>query len=1209
MSPSSPPTSVLRIEAGDGLTEVRVLDANFGRVQMTANTGNVDVLVAPGIYEVGFRVAGCWLTEHVLVREHQDVVTVRPPAAGTAGPRESAPRTVTETRADAASILVELCGPCGGALPRAEAERLSVVLLGLDDAPLEPLYTKALNPGTWRYGAPPGHWRLRVTEPMERPPFELPITAPPGRTVQLVLPVQRQAEGEAFGLDIDRCRLRLLPQGRREPVSDEMVRREDEALSSLASRRHLYGEGIDALIESLIDEKSENPMLGIYAGHLCATRPGDAAFLERMIEGLDRVLGGPQTVCPDVTALKLRHRMINGGSLDDIAPLAFPPSLVAGWTALLAAARIRPELIPEGSLCARIGGRIWSTDLWLAWSSAPPDSKLAAPLKRSSVRSNEGDVVANPAAFAEACSTIRAALLHLPLREWYRAARDDLERRASNATDGIAWEGSPEELAPDELAVATVLRPVAADEAKEARVQRIGLSYSQPAGRCEDSNTLAGITGLPRCTVEAAALSLASKFKNQAERLQLDLKEGVNMASPEIIIPYDPAFLGDGFVVPLPTLSDAKKAEAFADAAVLDYTHFSLVMHRARRVAIYTANNIDAARKVQVGGGLQWRLDERVGEHQVGSETYDNNQIDKGHLVRREDVLWGTVPEARAANKATYFYTNAAPQHQNFNQDEWKSLEDWVLSRAPDFSYRVCVFTGPVLHDSDPLLADLPPHLRHAFAARPPAQLPAAFWKIIVVRDAEAGGDDLAALGFAMKQSEMWNDKHGRRLLNLKTHQVPISAIEEWTGLDFGVLKDVDELAFTPSATRTLVEADSNWPRVADAEDIIWSGPDRRARGLRAVRLLDPGDARSARSARSFAPSTDCCKGDDFDARTAVGALSRDLTRLTGLIASMSRQGGLAGDIAPTAEPRGIGDAEDPTKVPADDSRVQELTQAAPPEMQDGVRDYARALIGQGEIARGVRPPPTSRELERIVGGENVPPGGFPHCVCIGTATGWMCTGALVAPRVVLTAAHCGAAITRIMAGGNQVQPWLSPDARVVAVQKVAIHPDYKTHPLSENDITVLILAGPANLPPAPLATAGELAAAASVELVGFGYNDPNLPVGFGTKRRVTIALPPLMRRTADENLGQLEAKLGFHGEYEFVCGRKALGKDSCNGDSGGPAYIGVGGGFKLAGLTSRATREAVQHCGDGGVYVRPDCFRGWIDSVVAGAGLPPLAW
>src|SRR5215510_4609760 len=99
------------------------------------------------------------------------------------------------------------------------------------------------------------------------------------------------------------------------------------------------------------------------------------------------------------------------------------------------------------------------------------------------------------------------------------------------------------------------------------------------------------------------------------------------MARPELIIPYDPDFLGDGFRVPMPTLSDAARARAVNAGAVFDYTHYSLVMDRDRRTAMLTANNIDAARKVQIGGDLSWRMDERIGDNQLGSDTYDHNQI------------------------------------------------------------------------------------------------------------------------------------------------------------------------------------------------------------------------------------------------------------------------------------------------------------------------------------------------------------------------------------------------------------------------------------------------------------------------------------------------------------------------------------------------------------------------------------------------------
>lgn len=286
-----------------------------------------------------------------------------------------------------------------------------------------------------------------------------------------------------------------------------------------------------------------------------------------------------------------------------------------------------------------------------------------------------------------------------------------------------------------------------------------------------------------------------------------------------------------------------------------------------------------------------------------------------------------------------------------------------------------------------------------------------------------------------------------------------------------------------------------------------------------------------------------------------------------------------------------------------EDERIERMVAAAPDDLKDSVRAFARTVVMQQDIDLHRIPVPPPSQLERIVGGNRVQAGGIPSCVCIGSATQWFCTGVVVAPRVVLSAAHCGADITRILIG-DQVAPNIK--GRVVAVRQAVIHPSYRAHPLNENDINVLILDAPAAIPPAPLATAAQLAAAATIHLVGFGYNDPTRPTGFGVKREVNVPIGPVKRSDAD-NLAQFEALTGFHADYEFVAGRKGLGKDSCNGDSGGPAYIDTDTGLVVAGLTSRATRDADVNCGAGGIYVRTDFFREHVNGVLAANGLPAL--
>jgi endonuclease G, mitochondrial len=265
------------------------------------------------------------------------------------------------------------------------------------------------------------------------------------------------------------------------------------------------------------------------------------------------------------------------------------------------------------------------------------------------------------------------------------------------------------------------------------------------------------------------------------------------MGIPEHIIPYAPTFLGERFIVPLPALSPTLRTQAYAEAAVIDYTRFSLVMHSKRKVAIFAACNIDAARKVRVSDAISWRMDERVGDCQLGPEKVANGQLNSGRLVRRENVLWGPVSEARHANKSTFFYSNAVPLHPGLNHAAWETLEDRVLDRTTNPSCRLCVFTGPVLRDNDRTVEDLPPYDRAAFNSPGAVRIPAALWKVIVRRDGSAE-EGLSAMAFAMRQSEMWNDTEGSQLHTLKVHQVTLRAIERWTGLDFGDLKRSDQL-------------------------------------------------------------------------------------------------------------------------------------------------------------------------------------------------------------------------------------------------------------------------------------------------------------------------------------------------------------------------------------------------------------------------------
>lgn len=49
-------------------------------------------------------------------------------------------------------------------------------------------------------------------------------------------------------------------------------------------------------------------------------------------------------------------------------------------------------------------------------------------------------------------------------------------------------------------------------------------------------------------------------------------------------------------------------------------------------------------------------------EFHCGDELYISNRLDRGHVARRADLLWGDRVEADRANKDSFFVTSITPQ-------------------------------------------------------------------------------------------------------------------------------------------------------------------------------------------------------------------------------------------------------------------------------------------------------------------------------------------------------------------------------------------------------------------------------------------------------------------------------------------------------------------------------------------------------------------
>ncbi|MDZ7278002.1 DNA/RNA non-specific endonuclease [Pantoea eucrina] len=293
------------------------------------------------------------------------------------------------------------------------------------------------------------------------------------------------------------------------------------------------------------------------------------------------------------------------------------------------------------------------------------------------------------------------------------------------------------------------------------------------------------LTGAPAAATPAKGN--APRDENLATRTgyQADFLRDAPIALADIIAPHaaDVAPLRDGR-----TGSQAR----------LDYEHFSLFMSASRRLAFFTATNIDGARYINIDRGSgqpallaegdRWVDDSRIDSRYVTGQAFYrafSRWFDRGHLTRRSDPTWGTAAEAVRANKDTFHFTNCSPQHFRFNQSltYWQGVERYILEFGVLKTHQqISVLTGPVLNDRARQYGDLP--------------VPLMFWKV-VLRIGPQGTPQATAL--LVSQDALLDEP--RRVLptlqpeavpNVDEYRVSVSALETLTGLDFGAFRHWD---------------------------------------------------------------------------------------------------------------------------------------------------------------------------------------------------------------------------------------------------------------------------------------------------------------------------------------------------------------------------------------------------------------------------------
>jgi endonuclease G len=281
----------------------------------------------------------------------------------------------------------------------------------------------------------------------------------------------------------------------------------------------------------------------------------------------------------------------------------------------------------------------------------------------------------------------------------------------------------------------------------------------------------------------------------------LDSNTDINLPQPSLAISDD--------ILQPPGLLDGE--------IVVPYIHYSLIMSKSTKQALYSAANIDIEHEEKVPSkkGRKWFVDPRIGkENQITNSAYKHSPWDRGHLTRRTAVTWGDASLALAASNDSCSYANASMQHSNFNEDEWRLPERTVakFKRAKD--KKLTVMTGPIFSTCDRFFTK--------GLGFEPVRIPSGFWKTLTYIHNQTGKLVTNAYIFFQDIDAIKTERNESRT-NLKYFAVTTSELQLWTGLEFDkAMFNSNELKFYSGPE--VIEVNLNSELSDESEAILSAG-------------------------------------------------------------------------------------------------------------------------------------------------------------------------------------------------------------------------------------------------------------------------------------------------------------------------------------------------------------------------------------------------